>query len=218
MKRSKIFLLAGLVFTMSTAVQAQQDNDPKAKAILDELSAKTKSYTTIKSDFTITLTNKQGKVTETQNGTVHLKGEKYKLLLPGQDVLSDGKYTWTYVKEAKETQKNYADKNSEGMTPTNIFTMYEKGFKCNFEKEEKGIQIINLHPLKPDGKKYHTIKLMIDKAKKQISSVKVLNKDGTTQTITIKNFTPNSEMKDTMFQWNNKDYPGELIELTDEPN
>jgi hypothetical protein len=48
MKRTKIFLLAGLIFTMGTAVEAQQDNDPKAKAILDELSAKTKTYTTIK--------------------------------------------------------------------------------------------------------------------------------------------------------------------------
>lgn len=215
MKRTKILLLAGLIFTMGTAVQAQQDNDPKAKAILDELSTKTKSYTTIKSEFTITLTNKQGKVTETQNGTVQLKGDKYKLQMPGQEILSDGKFTWTYVKEAKETQKNFADKNNtEGMTPTNIFTMYEKGFKYKYEGEEKGIQTINLYPLKPDGKKYHTIKLMIDKAKKQITSVKVLNKDGTTQTITLKSFTPNGEMKDTMFQWDNKTYPGDLVDLT----
>lgn len=214
MRRTKIFLLAGLIFSMGTAVQAQSDNDPKAKAILDELSAKTKTYSTIKTDFTIQLTNKQGKVTETQNGTVQLKGDKYKLQLPGQVILSDGKYTWTYMKEAGETQKNFADKNSEGMTPTNIFTMYEKGFKYKFEKEDKGIQTINLYPLKPDGKKYHTIKLMIDKAKKQITSVKVLNKDGTTQTITIKNFTPNTEMQDSMFQWDNKTYPSELVDLT----
>lgn len=216
MKRTKIFLLAGLIFSMGmgTAVQAQSDNDPKAKTILDELSAKTKTYSTIKTDFTIQLTNKQGKVTETQNGTVQLKGDKYKLQLPGQVILSDGKYTWTYMKEAGETQKNFADKNAEGMTPTNIFTMYEKGYKYKFEKEDKGIQVINLYPLKPDGKKYHTIKLMIDKAKKQITSVKVLNKDGTTQTITIKNFTPNTEMQDAMFQWDNKTYPSELVDLT----
>jgi outer membrane lipoprotein-sorting protein len=145
-----------------------------------------------------------------------LKGDKYKLHLPGQDILSDGKYQWTYMKDAKETQKNYAEKNAEGLTPTNIFTMYEKGFKYKFDKEEKGIQTINLYPTKPDGKKYHTIKLMIDKAKKQITSVKVLNKDGTTQTITINAFTPNTEMKDTVFQWDNKTYPGEIVDLTDD--
>jgi outer membrane lipoprotein-sorting protein len=122
------------------------------------------------------------------------------------------------LKESKEVQINDVDKNAKGITPSNIFTMYESGnFKFRYDKEEKGMHTISLIPGNPDKEKYHTIKLMIDKTKKQITSMKVMMKDGTTQTYTIKTFTPNSDMKDTMFTWDQKSHPGvEPIDLRDE--
>jgi outer membrane lipoprotein-sorting protein len=218
MKPLSIFLLAGMLFTTAASVQAQEQVDKKAKTILDELSTKTKSYTSIKSEFSFTFSNKEGKVTETQNGTVYLKGDKYKLELKGQDIYSDGKTMWTHVKDAKEVQINNFDKNAKGITPQNVFTMYESGFNYKYEKEEKGQHVINLYPKSPDKEKYHTIKLMVDKVKKQITSVKVMMKDGTSQVITVKTFTPNGQMNDTMFLWDKKAHPGvEEIDLRDEP-
>lgn len=217
MKPTRIFLLAGMLFSMATAVQAQEQVDKKAKTILDDLSKTTKSYTTIKSEFSIQLNNKEGKATDTQTGTVYLKGDKYKLELKGQDIYSDGKTMWTHLKEPKEVQINNVEKNTKGITPQNIFTLYENGFNYKYEKEEKGQHVINLYPKNPDKEKYHTIKLMVDKAKKQITSVKVMMKDGTSQVITVKSFTPNTEMKDAMFTWDKKAHPGvEEIDLRDD--
>lgn len=207
MKRIKLFLLAGL-FSMAGAVHAQEPVDKKAKAILDELSAKTKSYTSIKAEFSFSINDKAGKAKETQNGTVYLKGNKYKLELKGQDIYSDGTTTWTHLKDASEVQINNAEDNAKGVTPTNIFTMYEKGFKYKFEKEENGIQTINLYPNSPDKEKYHTIKLTIDKAKQQITGMKVMMKDGTSQSYSIKSFTPNLDLKDAMFMFDKKANPG----------
>lgn len=210
-----IFLLA----IGSTTVLAQElEQDPKAKAILDELSAKTKAYTSIKADFALTMEDREHKK-ETQTGSVQVKGNKYRLEIKGQDVISDGKTVWTYLKDAKEVQVNSVDPNSKDViNPSNIFTMYEKGFKYKFDKEETfngaKVQTINLYPAIPDKAKYHTVKLMVNKSKKQIAGVKMLMKDGSTVLYTIKAFTPNVEMKDERFTFDAKMYPGvEIVDL-----
>jgi outer membrane lipoprotein carrier protein len=184
---------------------------------LDELSAKTKKYTSIKSDFVMEMESKDKKNKETQNGSLQLKGDKYKLDIKGQEIISDGKNTWTYLKDANEVQINKVDaSNTEGVSPTTIFTIYEKGFKYKFESEKNGIQTISLFPNNPDKKKFHTIKLMVNKAKKEITAFTVLMKDGTTFNYTIKKFTPNTAITDAAFVFDAKTHPGvEVVDLRD---
>ena len=219
--------ITALFFSTASLVFAQQPKevvDAKAKDILDELAAKTKTYTSIKTDFSSVtekrVTDAESKVTDTQSGTLQLKGDKYKLQFKGQTILSDSKTQWTYIKESNEVQINNAPdpKATDNINPVNIFTLYEKGYKYKYEKEEviKGVKadIIALYPLDPDKKSYHTIKLTIDKVKKEITSVKIMNKNGTSTTITVKDFTPNSEMPDTMFSFNKAEYKGvEVVDL-----
>jgi len=207
------------------AQQPKEVVDAKAKAILDEVAKQTKTYTSIKTEFTSVMekqeTNAKSKVTETQSGSIELKGTKYKLSFKGQTIFCDSKTQWTYIKESNEVQVNNApDPNATDINPVNIFTLYEKGYKYKYEKEDvvsgAKVDIINLYPTEPDKKAYHTIRLTIDKAKKQIIAVKILNKNGTSNTITVKNFTPNSEMADTMFTFNKADYKGvEVVDLRD---
>ena len=195
-----------------------QEHDPKAKAILDELSKKTKTYASIKAEFAITVEDRDKKK-ETQNGNIQIKGNKYKLEIKGQEVISDGKTTWTYLKDANEVQVNNVDLNStDAINPSNIFTVYEKGYKYKFDKEEavKGItiQTINLYPENPEKKKYHTVKLMVDKTKKQITGIKMLMKDGSVNSYEIKKFTTNTEMNDALFTFDPKAHPGaEVVDL-----
>src|SRR5688572_15525124 len=78
----KIILLIASI-TISTLSSLAQDQDPKAKTILDDLSKVTKSYKTISSDYVFTITNKDKKQTEKQTGKVLVKGSKFKLEIPG---------------------------------------------------------------------------------------------------------------------------------------
>jgi outer membrane lipoprotein-sorting protein len=208
------------------AQQPKEAVDAKAKAILDEVAAKTKTYTSIKAEFaSVTekqVSNAESKVTESQTGTLQLKGEKYKLEIKGQVIFCDSKTQWTFIKESNEVQINNAPdpKATDNINPVNIFTLYEKGYKYKYNKEDvvNGVKVdvVDLFPLNPDKKQYHTIKLAIDKVKKQIVSVKILNKNGTTNTITVKNFVTNSEMPDTVFTFNKADYKGvEVVDLQD---
>ncbi|MES2593297.1 MAG: outer membrane lipoprotein carrier protein LolA [Bacteroidota bacterium] len=191
---------------------ATAQNDPKAKKILDELSAKTKAYTTIKSEFTQT-TEKKDKSKESQDAKLETKGNKYKLIITGHEIYSDGKTVWDYGKDANEVIVKDAEAGAEGsLNPSTIFTMYEKGYKYKFDAEDANTQTISLFPENPDKQKFHTVKLTIDKIKKQISSVKMLMKDGTSQTYTVKSFVANGDIPDTSFTFNAKGHPGVSVE------
>lgn len=189
-----------------------QDQDPKAKKILDELSTKTKAYTTIKAEFSWVV-EKKDKSKDSQSGKIQTKGAKYKLEIPGHEIYCDGKTVWDYIKDANEVQiKDMEVGGDDAVNPSNIFTIYEKGFKYKFDGEDATTQTISLFPTNPDKKKFHTIKLTIDKTKKQIISVKMFMKDGTTQTYTIKTFVGSTAIPDTDFVFDIKAHKGISVE------
>ncbi len=210
MLTKKLTIIALVAIGSITTLNAQ--NDPKAKAILDELSKKTKAYTSIKAEFSFTV-EKKDKTKETQVGKIEVKGAKYKLIIPGHEIYSDGKTVWDYIKDANEVQiKDVEVGGDENLNPSNIFTIYEKGYKYKFDSEDATKQIVSLFPENPDKKKFHTVKLIIDKVKKQITQVKMMMKDGSTHTYEIKSFATNTEMLDTNFVFNTKAHPGISVE------
>lgn len=210
MKSLFILLLASV-----TSFSAVAQDDAKAKEILDKLSAKTKAYKTIKADFQITLTNKAEGTSESQAGKIQLKGDKYILTISGQKVISDGNSMWTILNESKEVQINEIDEEDEGaISPNKIFTLYEEGFKYKYVKEANGKNIVNLYPKDAAEKSFHRITLYINKAKNEISTIKVYGKDGTVTKYSIKTFAPNTNIPDTNFSFDKTKYAGyEIIDL-----
>lgn len=219
MNMKNIFALIS-IFTFASFIAFAQDQDPKAKAILDDLSKTTKSYKTITSEYIFTILNKEKKQTEKQNGKVQVKGNKFKLEIPGNTIVCDGKTLWAHNKDANEvTIKNFDASNDDQLNPSKIFTLYETGYKYKYDKEEKvgpaTCHVISLFPsVKPEKKKFHTIKLYVDKAKKQVAKMMMLMKDGSTQTYDIKTFKPNAEIADVVFTFDLK--PFKADQITDE--
>ncbi len=200
------------VLLVVSFLNSNSQTDPQAKKILDELSAKTKAYTTIKAEFSF-VNEKKDKSKDTQNGKITTKGTKYKLEIPGHEIYCDGKIVWDFIKDANEVQvKDMETGGDDAVNPSTIFTIYEKGYKYKFEGEDALMQTISLFPENPDKKKFHTAKLYVDKTKKQISSVKMMMKDGSSQTYTIKTFEPNTAIPDTYFTFNTKAHPGVSVE------
>jgi outer membrane lipoprotein-sorting protein len=192
----------------ATSLTFAQDQDPKAKTILDELSKKTKGYTTVQVEFTMKTTNKTNNVNESVKGTATTKGTKYMVDLGKQKVLCDGVKIWTLlIKEKECNEETVEDSGDETMNPTKLMTIWEKGFKYRFIKEEAGIQEIHLFPTDTKKSKYHTVILKIDKAKQQVSSVTVKGKSGDVTELTINKFTPNVTIDDAKFKFTKKDYP-----------
>ena len=186
-----ILCLALLVASVNTYAQQA---DKKAESILNEVSKKYRSYKSVKATFVITVENPKDKNADKQKGTIYLKGDKYRLNVAGQDVVYDGISTWTYVKDANEVQINKAKKDDSSISPSNIFTMYEKGwlFKFTGEQREKGMvyQLVELIPVDPKKKNIYKVKLTINKNDKFITTAKLFDKNGSVQTIAVDKLTP----------------------------
>ncbi|HEX8609345.1 MAG TPA: outer membrane lipoprotein carrier protein LolA, partial [Pedobacter sp.] len=112
-------ITALLLFTIGTVIGSHAQTDAKAKAILAEVSKKYRSYNIIKTDFSFTLENPQAKIKETQQGSLIANSDanKYKVSMTDQELYSDGKSQWTYLKENKEVQVTDVDDNADGVNP-----------------------------------------------------------------------------------------------------
>ena len=221
----KLFLFSTLILLTSYAF-AQKDAE--AKAILSKVSAKYRMYDVVKTDFEFALDNQQAKVKETQSGTliVKSKSNKFKVILyngnaarpdVSQEIISDGKAQWTYLKKDNEVQINNVDVSGEGLNPAQIFTIYEHGYKYiyNGEKKVNGkvYQEIDLTP-EDINKSFFKVRLSIDKVKKQIYSALLFDKNGNRYTYTIKTFTPNVPVADNTFIFDAKAHKGvEVVDL-----
>lgn len=211
----KLIVLFLLISNILPAIA--QDKDKKADEILKATSSKYKAYTSVEADFSIVIESPDKKSKDTHKGTLYSKGNKYKLVMNNQEIISDGKTVWTYLKEANEVQVNDVSTKEDAVTPSNVFTMYEKGFRSKFieEKTEAGktFQIVELIP-ESNNKKFFKIRLKINKADKSISESKVFNRDGSTMYYSITRFVPNPALDESMFTFNKAKYPkAEVVDL-----
>ncbi|HEX4888405.1 MAG TPA: outer membrane lipoprotein carrier protein LolA [Luteibaculaceae bacterium] len=210
--KKAIACVLGLVCVVNAFSQGV-DTDPKAKAILDKLSAKTKGYSSITASFNYILDNKKANLKATQKGSVSIKGQKYKLALDEYMILNNGATAWTYSKETNEVQiESAAEVSKNGLNPNEIFTIWEKGFKYKYEKETtlNGVKcdIIKLFPKDTKGKNYHTIVLTINKGKMQVQQVDVLGKSGEIYSYVVTKFAPNVALTEAEFNFDKTKYPG----------
>lgn len=212
---NKLLTLFASVLLLSATLSAQ--DDPKSKAVLDRLVAKSKSYTSFQADFSSRLQSKQDGLDVKQEGHIKVKGKKFRLELDDNTVINNGTIMWTYSKESNEVMLSDPSEMDQELDPSKLFTQYETGFKSQFveEKTDGGItvQVIKLFPTDAAKKAYHTIVMTIDKAKVEPKSVKVLYKDGNEVTYTLKKFTPNVELADSLFTFDKAKYPG--VEVND---
>jgi len=215
MKKIVLSLLVAAGFVSASYAQT----DAKAKAILADVSKKYRSYDVVKTDFTFILDNPQAKIKETQQGTLIVKAKtnKYRVTMTNQELISDGKNQWTYLKEDKEVQVTNADNNGDALNPAKIFTVYEKGFKYTYTGESKVggkvYQMIDLAPIDVT-KSYFKIRLGIDKTAKQIGSVVIFDKSGNKYTYNVKKIIPNVKVPESTFAFDTKKYPGvEVVDL-----
>ena len=134
-----------------------------------------------------------------------------------QLILCDGKSLWKVLKNDKEVELSNVSDGGEALNPKNIFTMYEKGFKYKYVKEEKQgaktVHIIDLFPENPKEKDYISIRLYIDKAAMQITKSELKGKNGNIYTYLIKTFVTNEKTDAGKFSYKPAEFPG--YELND---
>jgi len=208
----------GILFLGLTAFGATAQVDIKAKSILDKVSKLTKTYKTISVDFSMTITSPEGSPIK-QKGKALMKCDKYFLTLPDQDIYCDGKTVSTYIKDDNECYvSDVDDMESDMVQPSELLTIWEKGFTYKYSKEltfaGKQVHEILLFPKDKKNSKYHTIVIRIDKAKNEVVYANIKGKDGGHMKYTLSKLIKNTTIPDAKFVFNKSKYPG--VEITEE--
>ena len=208
-------LLAILPLLLVKLALAQYD--PKALETLDAMSKRYKSIPVFEVNLSYSMTNEVEKINEEFKGKITVKGDKYRLVLPEQEVINNGTTLWTYLPEAREVNIDNYDPNSDDINPSKIFEMYNKGFKYLYlqDKTENGVlcEEIDLVPEKKDAQ-YFKIKMFISKKDKSLQSFTMFDKSGNKFKYTLSRFVANPDVPDSFFTFDPKKHPGvEIIDL-----
>ena len=197
-------------------VQSQNNstgkNDPEAKKILDEVSAKIKSFKSIQATFTLSIEDAKGKSQGVKKGVFYQKGMQYRVSITGQDIFCDGKNSWTYDKSTNEVTITKVDPSVKTITPEKFFTdFYDKDFlyklNGNVKQGTRELQEIELTPT-DKTKTFFKVYLYIDRKTKTMYSVKSLEKNGTKYTLTINSINGSSTFSDSQLVFDKSKYPG----------
>jgi outer membrane lipoprotein-sorting protein len=199
-----------LALLILTAASVSMASAQSAKSLLNEVSAKVKSYDNIQIDFKYNLNNAKENVNQDTRGDVTLSGDKYILNMLGTTRLFDGKKIYAIVPEDEEvTISNYNVAEDKDITPSSMLTFYEKGYtyKMDIKQNVQGrtIQFIKLTPI--DSKaEIKDILLGIDAQTKHIYKLIQTDANGTKYTLTVNSFKTDQPLSKTLFIFDTSKY------------
>lgn len=211
-----MFLHMGVVAAQTGASYGK--SDPQAKAILDAVSKKFKTYSSVQADFTLKVANGTDKVLDTKKGEVLLKGDAYRIQMDGQEIYCDGKTIWTYNQATKEVQVNDYQPEEGAMTPAKLFTdFYDKDFLYRLDGTAKvkgqPVEAIEMTPL-DKSKPFFKVVALIHKQNQNLVSMEIFEKGGNRYTYQIEKFKPNVPAGKADFVFDQKAHPGvEVVDL-----
>jgi len=214
-KMKKIIQIT-FILLLSFSVKAQ---DAKAKALLDQVTAKVKSYDNIVIDFKYSLNNVKENINQDSKGNVTMKKNQYVLNFMGITKIFDGKKSYTIVPEDEEITVSNVDENDENaITPSKMLTFFNKGYKYNMDivQDVRGrkIQYIKLIPTNPKDQRKQIL-LGIDVQTKHIYNLIEIGKNGTKTTLTVNSFKTNQPLSKNQFNFVESKYPNYYINKLD---
>jgi len=215
LKMNKILSIA-LFLLLGVTSHAQ---DKKAKDLLDQVTAKIKTYSNITIDFKYTLNNSKENINKESKGNLLLEGNKYVLNFMGVTKIFDGKKSYTIVPEDEEvTISGVNDNDEKAITPSKMLTFFNNGYKFSWDilQDVKGrkIQYIKLVPTSAKDQRKEIL-LGIDSQTKNIYNVIEMGKNGTKTTLTVNSFKTNQPLSKNQFTFVASKYPNYYINKID---
>ena len=213
----KIFAILSIA-TLTAFQPASAQTDAKAKAILDGVTQKVNSLKTLKANFTLNLASANGKTKQSKSGSFMMKGQKYKILIQGQEIICDGKTIWTYVKDNNEVQVTNYNASEQTISPTKLITnFYDKEYKYKYagvkKSGTKNCDAIELTPIN-STKQFSKVEVLVDKASNTIAGGSITEKNGNQYNYSISNFAGNAPIGDDQFTFNAAAHKGvEVVDL-----
>ncbi|RXG15745.1 outer membrane lipoprotein-sorting protein [Leeuwenhoekiella aestuarii] len=212
----KVFSLMLIAFTGASTLFAQ---DAKAKKLLDEVSAKVKTYDNMYIDFKYGLSNDAAGINQETRGDVTLDGDKYKLNLMGTTQMYDGKKLYTVIPEDEEITISTQDPgDDDAITPSKMLTFFNEGYTYKWDIEQnvngRKIQYVKLTPMDSNSELKSAL-LGVDSQTKHIYRLIMTQNNGSKITITVNSFKTDKPLPANMFVFDESKYGDYYINRLD---
>jgi len=193
-RRFGILLAISLLIPFSGKAQSAQH----AQELLDAVAEKVSGYEDIEIDFTWNLVNQKEQVDQKTQGSVMLKGERYRLSMMGMTRVFDGDKLFTIAAEDLELTVSDLDlEQDKSVTPSKLLTFYKEGYTYAWDIKQKvagkNIQYVKLYPIDSDAEIKNML-LGIDTSTNHIYKLIQTDAKGTQFILTVKSFKPNQKL------------------------
>lgn len=189
-----------------------------AVSILDKAAATYEESNGLTAHFTMQTRSDVQQVSESFEGTIHIKGDKFVLMTPDMTTWFDGTTQWSYVERTEEI--NVTTPTGEDLQTTNpaiLLRSYKKGFTATYKGEStapngKAAYDVELVPKKKGD--IIRVELQVEKFSSLPASIAVYAKNGISTTVRITRMETGVNQPDAFFVFNEKAYPdAEIIDL-----
>lgn len=210
--KTKLFTL--ILLATSTLLASAQD----ARTILDKASETYNKAGAVIASFTLDSKDPKTGSIHSYDGKAYMKGDKFKIEIPDAITWFDGTTQWVYVKDTEEVNiTSPTGEELQAISPSVLFNIYKKGFKLSYKGEKKAagkvLYEVELTPEKKGGD-FTKIIIQIDKVSNIFYKVRLIDKAGLENELTIKNYQTDKNLPDNTFQFDKKDYPRvDIIDL-----
>jgi len=208
-------ILIALLVMISYSTIAQND----AKTLLDEVSAKVKSYDNIALDFKYVLVNIEEDINQETRGNVTIQGDKYFLNILGITRIFNGTTLYSISPEDEEVTISSDNSQDEStITPSKMLSFYEEGYNYTMDivqnVQGRKIQYIKLIPIDSNAEINHIL-LGIDIKTKHIYNLIEIGANETKTTLTVNSFKTNEPLSKTLFTFDQSKYKDYFINKID---
>jgi len=213
MKKIIITLIACIgFFTFATA-----QKDTKAKELLDKSSAALAQAGDMYAYFTLTIKDGLNKTSQSFDGTIQMKGNKFKIDTPDRNIYFDGKTQWVYDKSYEEvTISEPTGEEIQALNPKLIFSVYKNNSNLKYvgaktDIKMRKVQEVSIFPKKGE---ITQINVQINNADYFPVMFHIFYKNKIENIIYINKYQTNQNFSDDLFVFDKKQFPNaEIIDL-----
>lgn len=193
-------------------------SDAKALQVVNKASENYNNAGGVNAKFTLQMLEQGGRQGGSIDGSIKLKGSKFKIEVDEMITWFDGKNQWVYLFSNKEVNlSNPTEDELLMINPVNVFQLYKHGYKCKYMGENKeGGKMVEKVRLTPVAK-YSSV-LSIDASFEKTTykplNILITNKDKSGSKITISTYQTGQKYADAYFTFPQKEYPNlDVIDL-----
>lgn len=190
----------------------------EAQAILDQAAQAYEQSNGIKANFAIHSVVPQQNISESFEGVINMKGDKFKLETPDMITWYNGETQWVYLMRNEEVNVSIPSGDELQLTnPAVLLRQYKKGFAVQYKgtsttRQAKSAYDITLTPKKKSD--IQQVDLQIEKVSHIPAAITITDKNGATVSIHISKWETGKNQADSFFSFNESDYPdAEVIDL-----